>query len=260
MTIISPITLPEYIEIFLERPEEFLGPFAKIDRAWKQGLIKGFSDSFREYVGEVALSLKPASPIVVCGASRQEAVSRVESLLTLLTRNNDDSGLFTFAWKAEDGFLCPYRHDPILLLPEKSRQEVLSEAARKVDFSYPLALESTRHCPWCEKRYREALAGAEGVWQTLAEDVTVCSVEDAPEDAWPGERLLAANRGAVVYFPHNGSDVADVVKIVEGGGSWPPVVGFVFIPVAEDELESWNGRPEIAGALKKCWLRNRPWT
>ena len=153
-------------------------------------------------------------------------------------------------------FTCPYRHDPILLIPEKSRQEVLTEAMRRGDITYPLASESRAHCPCCQRRYAEALARAGGVWQELASEIAIVEKGARLEgDVCPAARIMAANRGALFLPLEEGVELPQVLRLMRGGDGWPPVVGLVFIPITEAEEQAWRELPEASQAMDECWFR-----
>lgn len=248
-------TVDDYVEHFLDRPDVALGPLVRLAQAFEAGQFSGIPEGFRQAVGEVALSLRPARPILACAADGEAALEAVRPLV-LFASESGDSPAYTYSWKTgEDSlFACPYRHDPLLLLPEKSRHEVLAEASRSLEIAYPLALESKSHCPWCRKRYGVALARAGGVWQNLAAELVVHPMpEQLPENVCPAEGLMRANRGGVVFPAAHPGDLAEILRVVTGGGSWPPVTGLVVVPLSYDVVEAWTEDPEIAAVVEECW-------
>ena len=253
-------TVDDYVEHFLDRPDVALGPLARLAQAFEAGRFSGVPEGFRRAVGEVALSLRPARPILACAADDEAAREAVKPLV-LFVSGSGDSPSYTYSWKTESWktgedrlFNCPYRHDPLLLLPEKSRHAVLAEASRSLEIAYPLALESKSHCPWCRKRYGVALARAGGVWQDLAAEIVVHPLtEQVPENVCPGERLMGGNRGGVVFPAAYPGDLAEVLRVVTGGGPWPAVTGLVVVPLSYDVVEAWTEDPETAAVVEECW-------
>jgi uncharacterized protein YbaR (Trm112 family) len=173
--------------------------------ALEKGTVDYFPDQFADFINQVALSVKPVSPVLVCGKTEQETSCFIEPVIEFFEEPPCER-LYTYAWKSPAGgdhgeqersslVCCPYQHDPVLLIPEKSRQEVLSEAARGAGFSYPLALESRMHCPVCLNHYKAALARSGGIWEKLVEEVAICERETASGTAPLEEQILASNRG-----------------------------------------------------------------
>jgi hypothetical protein len=253
------VTVTEHVDRFLEQPEIALGGLARVARAMETGRLPGLAADVRTRITEAALALEPVTaPVLVRSAARESARVAVEPILRA-ARGEEAPAWFTYSWKTEDDgrFTCPFRHDPLLLLPEKSRQEVLAEAVRSGEIAYPLAVESRAHCPWCRRRSAEALARAGGVWQ---EFVSEAVVHEAPRESEPGERcpaaeVMAANRGGRFLPLSDGRDLAEIVRIMRGDSSWPPVVGLVFIPVTDEELAAWQEHEGVAEALGECWFQ-----
>ena len=246
MTPAGVVTVAEYVERFLDAPEVALGGLGRVARAFDQGTLGGFPEDFRRLVEEAALSLRPAAPVLASGSDPMCVQAAVEPILAGMIEGGGTPA-YTYSWRngEEDLFPCPYRHDPLILLPEKSRQEVLDEAMRSGALTYPLALESRSLSPWCSRRYEEALARAGGGWKELTAEIVVHELERVPRDGCPGERLMAANRSGCVFPVEDPADLARIVRVLRGGGPWPPVMGLVFIPVTPDELAAWRERPDI---------------
>ncbi len=158
------------------------------------------------------------------------------------------------AQSEEESIPCPYRHDPVLLLPEKVRQEVLSDAGRHTDYSAALALESKRHCPLCTTHYQRLLGRSEGIWQRFAEQVEICEVPPVPEDAPLEERIAGANRGFLSLSLADPGDLKTIPGIMKGNETNPPVVGLVMAPVLEETLREYEQDKSLAEALASWWI------
>lgn len=250
------MTLSEYIEGFLDAPGRSAGAFARLAQAFDEGLGQSYGEDFQAFIRHAALSVSPPKPVLVSGPTREEAVEYMKPLEGILSEDPAFPPT-TYGWRREDdgpARVCPYRHDPIQLLPAKSRQDVLSEGLRKTDTAYPLLLESESLCPWCRTRYREALARAEGIWQRLEREVVLCPPAAPGEDACAGERLAAMNRSFTCHEAAEPEELAALAAGLRGNDQWPPVVGLVWVPVADKTLASWQKKKRTAPILEDFWI------
>jgi len=251
-------TLQQYIESFLEDPSIALGAAARLAAAFEAGAPEGTPAWFIEKVRSVALGPDPFVPPVLVVAPEQETAERYALTLgrAITGGGAEEKGPLTFSWREGEELLpCPYRHDPLLLLPETSREEILSSARQSAGGAYPLVLDSRTHCPWCAQRYGKALARAEGVWEKLAEQVLVHRWEPLGEaGACPGAVIMSANRGSAVARMDDPYLLPLIRRAMEGGEGWPRVVGFVFLPLSARTYDSWLSVPEFAGALQSSWV------
>ncbi len=240
----SARSLAEYVELVAREPAVTLGAFGRAARALDAGQGGDIPEDVRRLVAEVALSARAASPIL----HTPETAWFRDAVAALL----GDDRPYTYAWKTAGGeaAVCPFRHDPVVLLPERSRQDIL--AACTAACAYVPALESRSLCPWCAPRYRQALARAEGVWQRLAEEIVVQALEPAPADAPVADKVRACNRWFGALRLAGVGELLDAVAAVRGSQREPAVTGFVFLECAEEDLRAWEQDAAAAGAMGAC--------
>jgi serine protein kinase len=108
--------------------------------------------------------------------------SAKSTILTLLKRGlekysrTNEGALYTYAWKTDDdpsGWkICPMHEDPLKLIPDPVREEVLDDLNQRHDRSYDLNVEGDP-CPECRFYYNQAMKQHDGDWQKVVEDVKV---------------------------------------------------------------------------------------
>ncbi|MBI4582971.1 MAG: serine protein kinase [Planctomycetes bacterium] len=91
--------------------------------------------------------------------------------------HNPDGALFTFRWKIPDGedrgvYDCPMHEEPLRLIPETSRKEILDDLNKSRDGGYPIVIEGSL-CPFCRHHFQTLLKKYQGDWSRVIEHVEV---------------------------------------------------------------------------------------
>ncbi len=108
--------------------------------------------------------------------------SAKSTILTLLKRGlekysrTEDGALFTYAWKTDDepsGWkTCPMHEEPLKLVPEGVRDEILDELNQRHERSYDLNVEG-EPCPECRFYYNQAMEEHDGNWNKVVDQIKV---------------------------------------------------------------------------------------
>ncbi|HEX5131156.1 MAG TPA: serine protein kinase [Candidatus Krumholzibacteria bacterium] len=87
-----------------------------------------------------------------------------------------DGALYTFGWREDDGQRqadCPMHEDPLHLIPEALRDEVLASInERSADTSFPVSVVGEL-CPACRFRFNELMLQYDGDWTKVVRHVEV---------------------------------------------------------------------------------------
>jgi serine protein kinase len=110
------------------------------------------------------------------GSSKSTIVRLIKKGLEGYSRT-PAGALYSFRWVFPEGehqgvHPCPMREDPLRLIPEKSREKLLSELNQERDGGYPIRMEGTP-CPFCRFYYNECLKKYHGDWSRMAEHIQV---------------------------------------------------------------------------------------
>jgi serine protein kinase len=96
----------------------------------------------------------------------------------------DDGALYSYGWKQEDGSVhwCPMHEDPLHLVPEGSRAELVSffnSGSDGQDYSVEISGDL---CPLCRYMFRERQEKVDGDWTKVVEEVVVRRVLLSEQD------------------------------------------------------------------------------
>jgi serine protein kinase len=84
--------------------------------------------------------------------------------------------LYTFGWRMnpEDTKfeLCPMNEEPLHLMPEELRQDVIREMNKRIDSEYEIYVEGDL-CPACRRNYDELLQRHDGDWTKVLDHIVV---------------------------------------------------------------------------------------
>jgi len=89
----------------------------------------------------------------------------------------EEGALYTFGWKMDDGTItwCPMREEPLHLVPEENRQDVLdflNEPRSHEEHPYLVEISGDL-CPLCRFMFNERLQAADGDWTKVVESIVV---------------------------------------------------------------------------------------
>jgi serine protein kinase len=108
--------------------------------------------------------------------------SAKSTILTLLKRGlekysrTSEGALYTYAWKTDDApsgwKTCPMHEEPLKLIPEPVREDILEDLNQRHDRGYDLNVEGDP-CPECRYYYNQAMERYDGDWHKVVEDVRV---------------------------------------------------------------------------------------
>ncbi len=83
--------------------------------------------------------------------------------------------MFTFSWKGENGAPdepCPMHEEPLLLVPEPARSEIVTELNKRRAAEFKLAVPGDL-CPFCRYQYKVLMERHAGDWEKVMEHVKV---------------------------------------------------------------------------------------
>ncbi len=95
----------------------------------------------------------------------------------------DAGALYTLGWAEKEGeepLWCPMHEEPLHLIPERFRDEVLS-SLDSTHGDYPLKIVG-QLCPYCRFMYTELLKKHDGDWTRVVQDVRVKRVSLSEQD------------------------------------------------------------------------------
>jgi serine protein kinase len=81
----------------------------------------------------------------------------------------------TFVWKGENGAPdepCPMHEEPLLLIPEPARSEIVAEVNKRRAAEFKLAVPGDL-CPFCRWHYKTLMERYSGDWEKVVEHVKV---------------------------------------------------------------------------------------
>ena len=87
-----------------------------------------------------------------------------------------EGALYSYGWKDANGAVtwCPMREDPLHLVPDKDRPEVLKHFEKQVIAGEEFPVEITGDlCPLCRFMFNERIREAEGDWTKVTESIVV---------------------------------------------------------------------------------------
>ncbi len=86
----------------------------------------------------------------------------------------DDGALYTIGWVTQDGTQwCPMNEEPLHLIPERFREELLAQINHHADETGYRAKITGELCPFCRYVYSDLLRQHEGDWTRVVQDVRV---------------------------------------------------------------------------------------
>ncbi|REK12950.1 MAG: serine protein kinase [Planctomycetota bacterium] len=86
----------------------------------------------------------------------------------------DDGALYTIGWKTPEGVQwCPMNEEPLHLIPERFRPDVLARLNADVAPGEYLAKVTGELCPYCRYVYSQMLREADGDWTKVIQNVRV---------------------------------------------------------------------------------------
>jgi len=89
----------------------------------------------------------------------------------------DEGALYTIGWTADDGsdeiFWCPMHEEPLHLIPERFRRDVVASLNAEVPADGYCVRIKGELCPFCRYIYAEKLRKHDGDWTRVAGDVRV---------------------------------------------------------------------------------------
>ena len=83
--------------------------------------------------------------------------------------------IYTFSWRMNEGEELqpsPMNEDPLKLIPEPARNQVLDEINKRLDRTYKLAITGDLN-PFCRRNYNELLRRYNGDWERVLDHVVV---------------------------------------------------------------------------------------
>ena len=97
-----------------------------------------------------------------------------------------EGALYSFRWKVTEGedqglHRCPMNEEPLRLIPEGARDELLEDISKGRDDGYPLNVEGAL-CPFCRHYYQHFLKKYQGDWSKMIEHVEVDRLALSEED------------------------------------------------------------------------------
>jgi serine protein kinase len=89
------------------------------------------------------------------GSSKSTIVRMVKKGLEHYSRTKEGA-LYTYSWRLDDGELvpCPMHQEPLLLLPDDVRENILRELNSGADIDYPIRVEGVLN-PFCRYYYNK---------------------------------------------------------------------------------------------------------
>ena len=117
------------------------------------------------------------------GSSKSTIARLLKKGLEAYSRT-DDGRLYTYSWRIPAQFVggregepdvhepCPMHEEPLMLLPDEAKPEVLSSLNAKAGDGRKLRLYHDV-CPFCRKVFRDLVEHYEGDWHRVMEHVTV---------------------------------------------------------------------------------------
>ncbi len=117
------------------------------------------------------------------GSSKSTIARLLKRGLERYTRT-DDGAVYTFGWKEEDGTVTwdPMHGDPLQLVPEASRGEVLAHLNAGRGEDDPAVEISGEICPLSRFYFKERLAKYDGDWTRVVQDVVVRRILFSEQD------------------------------------------------------------------------------
>ncbi|MGD9724599.1 MAG: PrkA family serine protein kinase [Pirellulales bacterium] len=86
----------------------------------------------------------------------------------------DEGALYTIGWATKDGTQwCPMHEEPLHVIPERFRGEILDKINAEVPDSEPRAKVTGELCPFCRYVYSDLLRQYDGDWTRVIQDVRV---------------------------------------------------------------------------------------
>jgi len=138
-----------------------------LDRAL-MSLVDAFHSAARRYGTERRVLLLHG-PV---GSSKSTIVRLLKKGLEAYSRT-EEGALYTFGWHTEEEeFDCPMHEEPLRLIPEESREEVLSELNARLPEEDRIIVEGDL-CPACRFIYRRLMERHAGDWSKVMEHVRV---------------------------------------------------------------------------------------
>ena len=87
-----------------------------------------------------------------------------------------DGAVYTFSWRMGDDpeqlEPSPMNEDPLKLIPEPARSEIVAQLNERCDKSYKLRVSGDLN-PYCRRNYQELLARYDGDWERVLDHVVV---------------------------------------------------------------------------------------
>ena len=110
------------------------------------------------------------------GSSKSTIVRLLKKGVERYSRTSEGA-LYSFRWVFPDGehrgkHDCPMREDPLRLVPEESRHNLLAEINQQRDGGYPIQVQGTL-CPFCRYYHNALLKKYQGDWSRMIEHVEV---------------------------------------------------------------------------------------
>jgi len=131
-------------------------------------LVDAFHSAARRYGTERRVLLLHG-PV---GSSKSTIVRLLKKGLEAYSRT-EEGALYTFGWHTEtESFACPMHEDPLRLIPEESRAQVLGELNAGLGEEEWINVAGDL-CPACRFMYRTLMTQYDGDWGKVMEHVRV---------------------------------------------------------------------------------------
>ncbi|MCA9638894.1 MAG: serine protein kinase, partial [Myxococcales bacterium] len=97
------------------------------------------------------------------GSSKSTIARLVKKGIEAYSRTNEGR-LYTFAWKTDDGMEpCPMHEEPLLLVPQPARGEILADLNKRRAAEYTLSTQGEL-CPFCRHHFNTLMERYDGDW------------------------------------------------------------------------------------------------
>lgn len=147
-----------------------------------ENAIFGLKKSLEEFVNAIKAGAHGYGPERRILLLHGPVGSAKSTLVRLLKRGLEkyvrrpEGALYTFSWKTDDdpsGWKqCPMHEEPLKLVPEGVRGEIIEELNKRHDRNYDIEVEG-EPCPNCRYYYNKAMEKYDGDWHKVVEQVKV---------------------------------------------------------------------------------------
>lgn len=109
------------------------------------------------------------------GSAKSTIVRLMKKALEVYSRTKEGA-LYSFAWQDQDDPAlwtdCPMHEEPLKLIPQEARKEILKEINKGLNATYEIRVEGDL-CPSCRRNFNEYMRRYQGDWRQVMKHVKV---------------------------------------------------------------------------------------